>query len=51
MINQLLIYVGHTTNFIKRKYQHKILSNGSSKLKIYDSIRKMEDGITGLWLK
>ena len=34
------IYVGHTTNFIKRKYQHKILCNNSSKLKIYDVIRK-----------
>jgi hypothetical protein len=34
------IYVGHTTNFIKRKYQHKILCNSSNKLKIYDVIRK-----------
>jgi hypothetical protein len=34
------IYIGHTTNFIKRKYQHKILSNGNKKLKIYDVIRK-----------
>ena len=35
------IYVGHTTNFIKRKYQHKICStNLSNKLKIYDIIRK-----------
>jgi len=34
------IYVGHTTNFIKRKYQHKVLCNSSSKLKIYDTIRK-----------
>jgi len=34
------IYVGHTTNFIKKKYQHKILCNNSSKLKIYDVIRK-----------
>ena len=33
------IYVGHTTNFIKRKYQHKTLCNNSSKLKIYDIIR------------
>lgn len=34
-------YIGHTTNFIKRKYQHKILSSSSSKkLKIYDVIRK-----------
>ena len=34
------IYVGHTTNFIKRKYQHKTLCNNSSKLKIYDVIRQ-----------
>ena len=34
------IYVGHTTNFIKRKYQHKQLCNNSSKLKIYDVIRQ-----------
>ncbi len=34
------IYVGHTTNFIKRKYQHKTLCNNSSKLKIYDIIRQ-----------
>ena len=34
------IYVGHTTNFIKRKYQHKVLCNNSSKLKIYDIIRQ-----------
>jgi hypothetical protein len=34
------IYVGHTTNFVKRKYQHKVLCNSSNKLKIYDVIRK-----------
>jgi len=34
------IYVGHTTNFIKRKHQHKVLCNNSNKLKIYDMIRK-----------
>ena len=34
------IYVGHTTNFIKRKYQHKVLCNKKSKLKIYDIIQK-----------
>jgi hypothetical protein len=34
------IYIGHTTNFIKRKYQHKMLCNSSKKLKIYDTIRK-----------
>jgi hypothetical protein len=34
------IYIGHTTNFIKRKYQHKILCNNSKKLKIYDVIRE-----------
>ena len=33
------IYIGHTTNFVKRKYQHKTLCNNSSKLKIYDIIR------------
>jgi hypothetical protein len=33
-------YIGHTTNFIKRKYQHKILCSSSKKLKIYDIIRK-----------
>lgn len=34
------IYVGHTTNFIKRKYQHKILCNSDIKSKLYDTIRK-----------
>ena len=34
------IYVGHTTNFVKRKYQHKTLCNSKSKLKIYDVIRQ-----------
>lgn len=34
------IYVGHTTNFIKRKYQHKSLCNSSKRLKIYDLIKK-----------
>jgi len=34
------IYVGHTTNFVKRKYQHKILCNSNKKLKIYDIIRQ-----------
>jgi hypothetical protein len=34
------IYVGHTTNFIQRKYSHKIGSNDlKNKLKIYDTIR------------
>jgi len=33
------VYIGHTTNFIKRKYQHKICCNSNNKLKIYDSIR------------
>ena len=33
------IYIGHTTNFVKRKYQHKTLSISSEKLNIYDSIR------------
>ena len=35
------IYVGHTTNFIKRKYQHKIMSaSDNNQLKIYEIIRK-----------
>ena len=34
------IYVGHTTNFIKRKYQHKILCNSSKKIKIYNIIQE-----------
>ena len=34
------VYVGHTTNFIKRKYQHKVLCNSGKKLKLYDLIRK-----------
>lgn len=34
------IYIGHTTNFIKRKYQHKNLCSSSKKLKIYDTIRQ-----------
>ena len=34
------IYVGHTTNFIQRKYSHKIDSNDlKKKLKIYETIR------------
>jgi hypothetical protein len=35
------IYVGHTTNFIKRKYSHKIESNRlKNQLKIYSTIRQ-----------
>ena len=34
------IYVGHTTNFIKRKYQHKNLCNKGKKLKIYNLIQE-----------
>ena len=34
------LYVGHTTNFIKRKYQHKVLCNSDKKLKLYDIIRQ-----------
>ena len=31
------VYVGHTTNFIQRKYAHKILCKGNTnKLKIYN---------------
>ena len=34
-------YVGHTTSFIKRKYQHKLCCNNlNNKLKIYDGIRE-----------
>ena len=33
------VYIGHTTNFIKRKYQHKICCNSNTKLKIYETIR------------
>jgi hypothetical protein len=34
------LYVGHTTNFIQRKYTHKIACNNSKKpLKIYNVIR------------
>ena len=33
------LYVGHTTNFTKRKYQHKLSCNNGKKLKIYDVIR------------
>jgi hypothetical protein len=34
------IYVGHTTNYIKRKYQHKMSCNNlNNKVKIYDIIR------------
>ena len=32
------IYVGSTTNFIKRKYQHKLLSGKHTNLKLYDTI-------------
>jgi hypothetical protein len=39
-VNITDLYVGHTTNFIKRKYQHKILCNSSNKIKIYDIIRE-----------
>ena len=35
------VYVGHTTNFIKRKYLHKVAcSNLNNKLKIYNIIRE-----------
>jgi len=45
------IYVGHTTNFIKRKYQHKVLCNTGKKLKIYDLIRKNGGWDNGLCQK
>jgi hypothetical protein len=32
-------YIGHTTNFIKRKYQHKVLCCSNKKIKMYDVIR------------
>jgi hypothetical protein len=32
-------YIGHTTNFVKRKYQHKIMANCSKQLKIYETIQ------------
>jgi hypothetical protein len=41
--NQIVtgVYVGHTTNFIKRKYHHKICSNNlNNKLEIYKTIRE-----------
>jgi hypothetical protein len=35
------VYVGHTTNFSQRKYQHKISCNNlNNKLKIYNTIRE-----------
>jgi hypothetical protein len=35
------VYVGHTTNFTKRKHQHKLCSsNLNNKLKIYNTIRQ-----------
>ena len=34
------VYIGHTTNFIQRKYAHKTACNNSSNaLKIYSTIR------------
>jgi predicted GIY-YIG superfamily endonuclease len=39
------VYVGHTTNFIQRKYSHKMASNNlKNNLKIYNTIR-----CTGGW--
>jgi len=34
------LYVGHTTNFAKRKYQHKNLCSSNKKLKIYKVIQE-----------
>jgi hypothetical protein len=35
------VYVGHTTSFIKRKYQHKVCCNNlNNKLNIYKTIRE-----------
>jgi hypothetical protein len=40
-INITDTYVGHTTNYIKRKYMHKISCNNlNNKLKIYNTIRE-----------
>jgi hypothetical protein len=33
------LYVGHTTNFDKRKNQHKMCCNNGNKLKLYQTIR------------
>jgi hypothetical protein len=33
------VYIGHTTNFCKRKYQHKTNCNGNRNLKLYNIIR------------
>jgi hypothetical protein len=33
------VYIGHTTNFTKRKYQHKISCKNGNKFKIYEIIR------------
>jgi hypothetical protein len=33
------VYIGHTTNFVKRKYQHKLCCQNGNKLNIYDVIR------------
>jgi hypothetical protein len=38
------IYVGHTTNFIKRKYQHKTCTNLNYDRRVYQKIRE-----TGGW--
>ena len=42
-LNVPYVYVGHTTNFIKRKARHKIDCNNSNKkeynLKVYQIIR------------
>ena len=38
--NDKLLYIGHTTNFIKRKYDHKFCSiHQVNKLKLYEMIR------------
>ena len=37
--NVKYFYVGHTTNFTKRKYQHKLHCNSGKKLDIYNIIR------------
>ena len=47
------LYIGHTTNFVQRKYAHKqgCKNNKSSNYncKLYQTIRDNMDGIIGLW--
>ena len=47
--NDELLYVGHTTDFNKRKCRHKANCN-SCQFKVYQMIREMVDGILLSWL-